>query len=506
MKLKLILIICGVTAGIIQTCADIPVLSLIAYIPMFYSVIYDKEIFNGRFSWLKSWHIFVFFMQLTSCSFLITVYRLIPLPAVIGMLLSVIALLSLSLWLTLLISVPIIFFQKIKCGGIWDIFSFSILYTVGEWLCENVFVLSFPWSTVSLSTVSWQEFIQSSSLLGGKFTSLIILITNGFIAYGFSRRSIRHKLGCIICSAAVVSLTVFYGANHILYVKNLIAESGENLNVLIAQDDVEGKDKSKLNGKEAAQHYISVLSENWADNTDFILLPETAVPKTFDEESENFKGLLSLAKEKNVIICSGAFCENSGKTYNALYVFTPDGAGERPYYKQILVPFGEKIPLAGLFGLSTVSCCDDDEYTQPIETQDYEIGCGICIESIYSSVFRRQAEQGGEFFVIPTNDSWFGKSFARYAHYRHSILRSVENQHYTLRSGNCGISAVITPWGEESSSIKSSQRAVIADSIKMLKAESVYTRTGDGLFISLCILYLTVRFFISTTKLKDELE
>ena len=61
MKLKLILIICGVTAGIIQTCADIPVLSLIAYIPMFYSVIYDKEIFNGRFSWLKSWHIFVFF-------------------------------------------------------------------------------------------------------------------------------------------------------------------------------------------------------------------------------------------------------------------------------------------------------------------------------------------------------------------------------------------------------------------------------------------------------------
>ena len=502
LALKLILIICGTAAGIIQTCVSIPQLSLVVYVPMFYSVIYDKKILNGKFSWLKSWHVCIFFMQLTSCSFLVTIYKLMPLPAAIGIILSIAALLALSLWLTLLTSIPISFLEKIRCGRIWDVYSFCILYTIGEWLCENVFVLSFPWSTVSLSAVSWQEMIQSSSLMGGKLTSLIILAVNGLIAYAFSRKNIRTRLSYMICAVSVVSITVFYGANHILYLKNLTAESGENLNVMIAQDNVEGKEKSKLKGSEAAEHYLSVISENWSDNTDFILLPETAIPKNFDEQAEEFSGLMSLAKEKSVIICSGAFCENSGKTYNALYVITPDGAGERPYYKQILVPFGERIPFAGILGLSTVSCCDDEEYTQPIETDDYEIGCGICIESIYPSIFREQAEQGGKFFVIPTNDSWFGRSFARYAHYRHSILRSVENQRYTLRSGNCGISAVITPWGEESSAIKSSDRAVIADSIKMLEAESVYTQTGDGLFISLCILYLTIRFFISTTSLK----
>lgn len=473
---------------------------------MFYSVIYNKTITVGRFSRLKSWHIFIFFMQLASCSFLVTIYKLMPLPKLVGILIAAVAALVLSIWLTLLTSIPISFLEKIRCGKVWDIFGFCVLYTIGEWLCENVFALSFPWSTVSLSAVSWQELIQSSALLGGKFTSFIILAVNGLIAYALSKKNIRMRLSCVIGAVSVVAITVFYGANHILYLKNLTAESGENLNVMIAQDDVEGNEKSKLKGIEAVERYLSLIDENFKDNTDFILLPETAIPRSFDEQAEEFSAVIKLAREKNVVICSGAFCEDSQKTYNALYVITPDGAGERPYYKQILVPFGESIPFAGILGVSTLSCCDDEEYTQPIQTDDYEIGCGICIESIYPSIFREQAEQGGEFFIIPTNDSWFGKSFARYAHYRHSILRAVENQRYTLRSGNCGISAVITPWGEESSAIKSSERGVISDSIKLLDEKSIYTVMGDGLYISLCVLYLAIRFFICSTnsKIKSE--
>lgn len=493
--------LCGAAAGIIQTCLNVPQLALVVYIPIFYSLFRSGKIFGGRFGRLKSWHIFVFAAQLVSCSFLVTVYRLMPLPAVVGIVISAAVTVALALWLTFLTTLPIAFIGKVRTGQPWDILSFCALYIVGEWLCENIFFLSFPWSAVSLSVTSWSEFVQSASLMGGKFTSLIILCINGSTAYAVFKKLPSRRSAACVCSAVILTaVCVFYGANHILYVKNLAAEDGKAVNVLIAQDSIEGKEKAGLKGTDAAEHYLSILTSGWADNTDLILLPETAVPENFDENSEEFKGLTALAKSKNATICSGAFCQQGKLTYNAVYAITPDGAEKTPYLKQVLVPFGEQIPFADFFHAATISCCEEEKYIQPLDTEEYRIGCGICIESIYPSLFRSQAEKGGEFFIIPINDSWFGKSFARYAHYRHSIMRAVENSRYTLRSGNCGISAIISPWGEELASMTDHSKGVISGRIKTQHQESIYTRTGDRLLLSLCLLYLTCRFYVVTTR------
>ncbi len=506
MEIKLTLIIITISAvfsGLLQVWLNLPVLALVVYIPMFISVLKPVIIFRGKFSWIKSWHIFIFLNQLTSCSFLITIYKLVPIPAVFAVLLVFIAWIVLSLWLTLLISLPIMFFSSVRSQNILDVLSFSVLYIMGEWLCENVFILSFPWSTISMSVVSWSEFIQSASFLGPKFTSLIILVINGLIAYSIIRtKRIKVKISCFVAVGLITTVTVIYGSKHISVLKDVSKEQGKSINILIAQDNLEGDEKSKFNGAECAKSYISMLDENWIDNTDFILLPETAVQDTFDAENDIFSEFVKLAKEKNLTICIGAFNEQDDCSYNAIYAITPNGAVETPYLKQVLVPFGEFMPFASLFGVSTVSSCKDDEYIQPLVTDDYTVGCGICIESIYPSLLRTQAENGAEFFIIPTNDSWFGKSFAREAHYRHSILRSIENERYTLRAGNCGISSVITPWGEELSSIHGNEKGVISGTIKTSQRESIYTRVGDPVLISLCVLYLTSRFFIVNVKRK----
>lgn len=497
---RLIIIFSGVTAGLIQTCISLPPLSLIVYIPLFYGTFTEKEIFEGKLKWIKGRHLFIFCTQLVSCSFLLTVYKLMPLPFIISAFLSAMAMIVLSLWLTFLINLPLVFFEKVRCERAWDILSLSMLYAAGEWLCENVPILSFPWSTVALSTVSWNEFIQSASIMGSKFTTVIILCINGFLAYAIiNRKSAVKSVSCICTAVLIVSATVFFGAKHISYSKNLAAEDGRAVNIMIAQDNVEGNEKTKLKGIEAARHYLSIIGENWTDNTDIILLPETAVPENFDEQSKEFAGLMSLSKMKDVTICTGSFCEYKNKVYNAVYAITPDGVYSQPYLKEVLVPFGEKIPFAELLGKPTVTSRTDDKYAQPLKAGDYSVGCGICIESIYPSIFRNQAEKGGELFIIPTNDSWFGKSFARYAHYRHSILRAVENSRYVLRSGNCGISAVITPWGEETVSIKNAEKGAINATIHTQNTQSIYTRTGDALFMSVCLLYLTVRFFIANS-------
>lgn len=110
---------------------------------------------------------------------------------------------------------------------------------------------------------------------------------------------------------------------------------------------------------------------------------------------------------------------------------------------------------------------------------------------------------------ISTNDSWFGKSYARFAHFRHSIMRAVESGRYTVRAGNCGISAIISPWGDlvvsETRPVKS---AVTAD-IKLLKNKNLYITLGDiiilpGFILSaLSLLKLIIQYF---KKLKFKLK
>lgn len=498
-----LIIISGIMSGIIQSCVQLPYLSAVVYIPLFYSVMTARPLFRGRLRRIKSWHIFVFCSQLVSCSFLLTVYKLMPMPAVFGIIICAVAALALSLWLTFLICLPISFFEKIRSGGYADIISFAILYAIGEWLCENVPILSFPWSTVSLASVGWGEFIQNAGLLGGKFLTVITLCINGSAAKAiYTNASAKRRCAAVCVSLMIMSSAVIFGGTRIAQLKNLSKEDGKTINVLVAQDDAEGTEKSSIPPCDTARDYLSVISDNWSDNTDLILLPETAVPERFDAAAREFAGLCTLSHLKNVTICTGAFYESNGKTFNSIWAISPDNSSSLPYLKQVLVPFGEKIPFAKLFHAATLSCCDDEKYAQPIKTSEYTIGCGICIESIYPKLFRRQANAEGEFFIIPTNDSWFGKSFARSAHYRHSILRAVENQRYTLRSGNCGISAIISPWGEELCAIRSTDSGAITATIKTQSSKSLYTLTGDGLFISLCLLWLAVRFLLSSTKTK----
>lgn len=115
----------------------------------------------------------------------------------------------------------------------------------------------------------------------------------------------------------------------------------------------------------------------------------------------------------------------------------------------MLVPFGEKTPFAGIFHLDTMSECADERRTKPLASDGMTIGSVICIESIFPSLVSRQKEQGAQIICVSTNDSWFGKSSAREQHYRHCIMRAVENRRYVLRAGNCGISAIISPTGEQ---------------------------------------------------------
>jgi apolipoprotein N-acyltransferase len=247
------------------------------------------------------------------------------------------------------------------------------------------------------------------------------------------------------------------------------------------QLDCEGKEKSKMSAAEAAARYMSLINENYVGGTNIIFLPETAVHTEYSQSARAFAAFSGFAKASGCTVVTGCFFRESGKKYNSIIAFTPSGLAKGRYFKAHLVPFGEYAPLSLISRGSGLSS-GTSEY-EPIEIGNLRLGCGICIEAAYSELFRSETANGAQLIYIPTNDSWFGESYARHANYLHSKMRAIENSRYTVRSGNCGISAVIAPWGEEIAKTESRECAAISAQAKLIGDKNLYVSVGDSFML-----------------------
>lgn len=494
-KSILLLIISGAVTGALQVCVFVPFLVFVSLIPLLVCV-YKSRTHKEFIRIILAFLIPYYFTQ---SMFLLTVPAIMPISKILAVPLAVIATAALTCWLTIIMLVPLWFYSKIRRGNGLDLVIFSLLFIVGEWLAEYVPVLSFPWSGLWMSLVSEPLLIQTASLLGCHFVSLVILLTSSTIAMMFCCERRNHVIGCALIFITALMLNISYGITHISDRKQNISDDN-SIKIMIAQDNVEGRDKNKLLSKDAVNAYIEIMEQNWEDGIDFVLLPETSIPCNYKEKSKVFNPLIEFAKEHDTTLLTGCFVKIDGKTYNAMYSVTAEGFCSSPYIKQVLVPFGEQIPLANLWGTDTLTCADRSFNKTLLCDDNTEIASVICIESIYPSLVRNQMQKDAEVLCISTNDSWFGQSFAKYAHYRHTIMRAVESGKYTLRAGNCGISAVITPWGEQTAIVSKAEKAAIVSEIKSIQSKTLYTYTGDIIIVPGCIMILNSLFKILRKK------
>lgn len=469
----------GVFAGLLE-CEDLPpFFCLFGMLPLFTAL----EC-RGRRELVVRLLPFLAAYDFTKTSFLLTLYTLTDMQRWLGVLCSLVAASGAAAILLVTQVICLSFFCNIRTGKARDIVSLSLLFSASEWLCENLSRLSFPWLGVWAQADGAEPLMMTAKLLGCRFTSFVILLMNGIIFLmirSVRGGRIRSLAGCACCFALLTGFTALYGSQEISALKAK-AESSESLNVMTVQLDCEGREKSEMSAQEAADRYTSLIDENFADNADVIFLPETAVHTTYKTGAKAFEKLERFAAEHDCTILTGCFYKSKGGRYNGVIALTPDGIADGTYFKTHLVPFGEYVPFSGIFGKRDLSASCSE--CKPIEVCGSEIGCGICIESIYSDIFRSQTRIGAQLIYIPTNDSWFGNSYARRAHYLHSKMRAIENSRYVVRSGNCGISAVIAPWGEEIVKDESKECGALAAEVRLMDDKSVYTVLGDTFILA----------------------
>jgi apolipoprotein N-acyltransferase len=177
------------------------------------------------------------------------------------------------------------------------------------------------------------------------------------------------------------------------------------------------------------------------------------------------------------------------RRYNAAFAVHPDGLVPPPYFKRILIPFGETMPLASLIprlrGLNARAGAftagrQARVFEYPMRRADgaaytLRVAPLICYEDTVPALSREAARGGAELLVNLTSDSWFGRSAAPRQHHVIASFRAIENRRVLVRSTTTGLSAVVDPLGRTIARIPAFSEGTVKVRVGLLGRQGAYT-------------------------------
>lgn len=448
-------------------------------IPFLYSILNDFKIYKLI---IYSFTLYFFSLIWTPNS-----VSIIADNFVIRLLISIIMIIGVSLILSLLLTLPFYIFRFDPTSKIKTAFIFPFIYIFGEWLQGSLYSLSFPWIKLGNIASPFTIFIQSASVFGTLFISLLILFINMSGALYFCFVKISQKYIFSIFSFFLTALNLLFGYFNIGIEEN---ESKTALSAVIVQGNYPKESKRNSTPDETLQKYLDLIYSENLENADLILFPETSMHSLIYKTHNLQQALYSLCSDFNALLLSGSQYNLNDKHYNACMTVNSDKEIDAAYIKRILVPFGEYDPFdSDLFNISASDFSAGDECSL-INSKNGDIGCAICFESLFSGAVSECVKNGAEVIAILTNDSWLGKKIPLYQHHSHSIMRAVENNRYVLTSTNTGISSIIDNKGRIIKRSKLNTESILSGRYYMNNKITFYTKYGDIIILPACVIIL----------------
>ena len=410
--------------------------------------------------------------------------------------------------------------ERLAAGGVTRLLAAPLAWVALEW--SRTFVLGgFPWASLGYSQHGALHLIQIADL-GGVYTvsALLVFVNLGFVEIIADRRRVRRVLPWLV---ALPVLAMGYGAFRLAAVDRTAVEG--TLDVAYVQGNVAQADKWNPDlQNEILIRHLELSAEAAAAGAELVVWPEASIPFDLaaDRRAEN---LADFAQEHEIFILAGApgveaDADGQELTYNRAWLLTPGRLVLGPYDKMQLVPFGEYVPLGGLFGLVDIvvhsagalgrgdtplvfagpqlqelaadesgdpESGDRAGGDQPKEVRAARFGTLICYEGIFPALARRFAVDGADFLVNISNDAWYGDTAAPYQHLSMTVFRAIENRMPVVRATNTGVSAFIDARGAEGVRSSLFEPDIGLQRILVRSIGSPYRKVGD-VFVYLCLL------------------
>lgn len=510
-------ILCGILCALPFTLNQLWFLSWIAYVPILVNEYVRKEESTNPYkeAWKRGFAFF-FPFGVTTFYWIVELYPMdfvgfTPLTAFFVVSIAIIGVPAFQALFTSFNVVFLCFLKKCRVRQWLYPVAAACMWVIQEWL-QTLTWAGIPWGKLANGQVGVLQNIQSASLLGPYLISFIIILFAGYLAiFLINIKNKEAKLRKIISLFVAVSIFIInfvYGQIALNTEHDYIGE----LKVAAIQGNIETEEKWSENAQEAMDIHRNLIIEA-SRYADLIVLAESAFP--FNIENEFVKKYIeNTATEIQTDLIVGCFTSDDKNVYNSTVYVTPeDGITDQIYHKQKLVPFGEFVPmrkviLSVLPFLGDINRLSSDitpgDNSALIQSEYGTIGSLICFDSIYETIALKSVQDGAQLLTISTNDSWFHDSSAANQHNAMAVLRAVENGRYVVRSGNTGISSIITDNGQTLQQLDVLKSGYVADTVKLSNHKTLYAQVGDIIILlsAVFIVLLVIRLSTKSRKIK----
>ena len=397
----------------------------------------------------------------------------------------------------------------------------SIAYTVlvaawvaAEYLYTYTEVISFPWLTLGngfsgdVWAVQWYEY---TGVLGG---SMWVLLSNIVVYEALQQRSLfsRVRALAVIVVPLVASLCIYF----------TYRPAAERAKVAVVQPNVDCyNEKFNNTSQKQFDNLMNLLSQTPSD-AEIIVMPETALPSTFDEDdsltSHDETALFGAALHSSHPEAMLAIGATTIKTYDTDYQPTPTAReswgmyydvynsalainSDKDYihHKMRLVVGVEAMPVfvtsfIDLGGMSGQLGRNDKATV--FQKNGLKAGPAVCYEGLYGEWFARFVREGAELMLVMSNDGWWGDTPGYRRLFDFCRLRAIETRRAVARSANTGISGFITSRGDVEQRLEWDERGVLVQDVERSQRTTMYVLYGDWVGrMALLVTFLAVMYF-----------
>ncbi len=255
------------------------------------------------------------------------------------------------------------------------------------------------------------------------------------------------------------------------------------LKVGIIQGNIPNEIKLYAGGlRRAIEGYTTGYKTLADQGVEAVLTPEGALP-LFGRDIPN-SSFYQAVQEKGVVAWLGAFGEQGRSYTNSLFTLTGTGEVYSRYNKVKLVPLGEYIPFAEVFGtlIDRLSPLEAHQVAgadnQVFDTPFGRAIASICYESAFSEHLRRQTALGGQFILSAANNAHYSPSMPA-QHHAQDVMRAIESDRWAVRATNTGYSGIVDPHGKTEWISKLNTYQLHAATIYRRETKTLYVRWGD---------------------------
>lgn len=379
-------------------------------------------------------------------------------------------------------------------GRAWVVL-FPALWVVTEWLVPSLFPYFQGVSQYRTPTV-----FQLASVTGVYGVSYLVLLTNCMAAEFVYCRQDRRPLPWLGGALVLVAWlgNGWFGASRLERVEATLAEA-RVVKVAILQQDVTMEERLAGSAREAVESWFRLSARVRKLAPDLVVWPEGSSPYNPDEPPmvEALKKLVANGKYELLlgggtreVWVDGVTGDPSAVFFNSAYLMGRDGEFKGRYDKMVPLPFGEYIPLSGIFPVLREIIKGPGDFragTTPtiFQADGYTFAVPICYEAILERTVRKMKD--ADLFINITNDAWFGDTASPHQHAMLAAVRSVEFGRPTLRLAYTGISMIVEPSGRIVYETRPFQEVTEVVPLRLGRVETVYARTGNW-FAALCLL------------------